>query len=238
MQSLKFGGAMGGAWKIAVTLLAAVCAALALSACGGGSDTSTTPAEVGTSGISEHGNGANGGGETSQPHRREGKPSNNGESNQEEPEEEESSGGDERSAGFRTPGGDNSIQEYGGEGDAGERAKATKTITLFFKSSKKEDWSTVCGLLSSKNLSALKQFSEKMKQLDGKGCPEVLALVMTKTPGRPPEEIKGGVVSLRVKGNISFALYHGINGKNYAFPLQLENGEWKLTGLAPTPLSF
>lgn len=228
---------MGGAWKIAVTLLAAVCAALAISACGGGSDTSTTPAEVGTSGISEHGNGQTSG-ETSKPHRSEGKSSKNGGGSQEEPEEEESSGGDERSSSFRTPGGDNSIQEYGGEGDAGERAKATKTITLFFKSSEKEDWSAVCGLLSSKNLSALKQFSEKMKQLDGKGCPEVLALVMTKTQGRPPETIKGGVISLRVKGNISFALYHGINGKNYAFPLQLENGEWKLTGLAPTPLSF
>src|SRR4051794_23994770 len=62
----KIGGAMGGAWKIAVTLLPAVCAALALSACGGGSDTTaSTPAEIGTSGVSEHGNGANyGGGES------------------------------------------------------------------------------------------------------------------------------------------------------------------------------
>jgi hypothetical protein len=229
---------MGGARKIAVTLLAAVCAALALSACGGGDDTTTAPAvELGTSGNSEGGNGE-GGSESKSGGGGEGKPSNNGGGNQEEPEEEESSGGDERSASFRTPGGDNSIQNYGGEGDAGERAKATKTITLFFKSSENEEWATVCGLLSSKNLSALKQFSEKMKTLNGKGCPEVLALVMTKAPGKPPEEIKGGVVSLRVKGNISFALYHGIDGKNYAFPLQLEDAEWKLTGLAPTPLSF
>lgn len=231
---------MGGAWKIAVTMLAAACAALALSACGGGSDTTeSTPAETVTGAGTGQGNGGNGGGESKNAPGGEGKPSHNGGGNQEEPEEEESSGGgDERSAVFRTPGGDNSIQEYGGEGDGGERAKATKTITLFFKSSENEDWTTVCGLLSSKNISALKQFSEKMKSLNGKGCPEVLALVMTKTQGRPPEEIKGPVISLRVKGNVSFALYHGINGKNYAFPLQLENGEWKLTGLAPTPLSF
>lgn len=230
---------MGGAWKIAVTMLAAACAALALSACGGGSDTTgSTPAEVGTSATTGQGNGGNNGGESKNAHGGEGKPSNQGGS-QEEPAEEESSGGsDERSAGFRTPGGDNSIQEYGGEGDGGERAKATKTITVFYKANEKEDWATVCGLLSSKNIAALKQFSEKMKDLNGKGCPEVLSLVMTKTQGKPPEEIKGGVISLRVKGNVAFALYHGINGKNYAFPLQLEDGEWKLTGLAPTPLSF
>ncbi len=230
---------MGGAWKIAVTLLAAVCAALALSACGGGSDTTaSSPVEVGTSGISEQGNGEASGGESKTPGGGEGKPSHEGGGNQEEPEEEEPSGGDERSSSFRTPGGDNSIQNYGGEGDSGERAAATKTITVFYKANESEEWATVCGLLSAKNLSALKQFSEKMKTLNGKGCPEVLALVMTKTQGKPPEAIKGGVISLRVKGNISFALYHGINGKNYAFPLQLEHGEWKLTGLAPTPLSF
>jgi hypothetical protein len=229
---------MGGAWKIAVTLLAAVCAALALAACGGGDDTTTSPAvEIGTSGISEHGNGEGGGGSKTGG-GGEGTPSQNGGGEEEEPEEEEPSGGGERSDSFRTPGGDNSIQSYGGEGDAGERAKATKTITVFFKASESEEWATVCGLLSSKNLAALKQFSEKLKQLDGKGCPEVLALVMTKTQGKPPEEIKGGVISLRVKGGLSFALYHGINGKNYAFPLKLEDGEWKLTGLAPTPLSF
>ena len=231
---------MGGAWKIAVTLLAAVCAALALSACGGGSDTtSSTPAEIGTSGVSENGNGANyGGGESKNAGGGESKPSPEGGGNQEEPEEEESSGGDERSSSFRTPGGDNSIQSYGDEGDAGERAKATKTITVFYKANENEEWATVCGLLSAKNLSALKQFSEKMKTMNGKGCPEVLALVMTKTQGKAPETIKGGVISLRVKGNTSFALYHGIDGKSYAFPLQLQNGEWKLTGLAPTPLSF
>lgn len=229
---------MGGARKIAVSLIAAVCVAILLSACGGGDDSSTetsaatqpttTPENGGGSQAQPKGGGKGGGDEGSK-----GGGSKQGGGKKEEPD---TSG--ERSSSFRTPGGDNSIQEFGEEAGASERAAATKTITTFYKASGNQEWAVICGLISSKNKAQLQLFSEKVPKLKGKGCTEVLALVTPKNQPRPAETIKGGVISLRVEDDISFALYHGVDGKNYAFPLKEEEGEWKLTGLAPTPLSF
>jgi hypothetical protein len=41
---------------------------------------------------------------------------------------------------------------------------------------------------------------------------------------------------MRTENEIAFALYIGIDGKNYAFPMTQEGGKWKLTALAPTPM--
>ena len=147
------------------------------------------------------------------------------------------SGGEERSSSFRTPGGDNSIQEFGEESDAEERAEVTKTIVTLYSASAAKEWSKVCGVLSAKNLKSLKLFAKHIPNVQSSDCPGVLKVVYSNV-ANPPEEIKGGVVSLRIEGDTGFALYHGTDGKNYAFPLTRENGEWKLTSLGPTPLSF
>jgi hypothetical protein len=225
---------MGGVRKIAVMLLAAAGAAN-LAACGGGSDSSTSTTGT-TQPATESGgtSGSQGGGSSA---KGAAKPS--GGSTKEEGGSGGGSGSSgERSSSFRTPGGDNSIQEYGAEAAAEERAKATKAISGFYAASANEEWAKVCAVLSAKNLAALKVFSEKAQKVKGKGCTGVLALVTPKTAATPPEKIKGPVVSLRREGSLGFALYHGIDGKKYAFPLRLEKGEWKLTALAPTPLSF
>jgi hypothetical protein len=226
---------MGGARKIGVLLLAGACAA-ALAACGGGGDSSTSGTRAGTESTPAQGGSGGGGAKESQ--QGSGKTGGNPSEENAGSGRESGSSGEERSSSFRTPGGDNSIQEFGAEEAAEERAKATQTISGFYTASANEEWAKVCGLLSAKNLAALKVFSEKLPKAKGKGCTGVLAIVTPKTAAKPPETIKGPVVSLRTEGTIGFALYHGIDGKNYAYPLKLEKGEWKLTALAPTPLSF
>jgi hypothetical protein len=226
---------MGGARKFSVLLLALACAA-ALSACGGGSSTATTaggtaqattaPAETtegGGSKGSSNGGGSGGGGSSEQ-----------GSSGA------ESASSHERSSSFRTPGGDNSIQEFGGEGGAEERAKATKTITIFFSATKNNEWAKVCGVLATKTLAQMEQFAEKIPKVKSRTCAGVIEVINSSAaPSEArPETIKGPVISLRREGNQGFALYHGIDGKNYAFPLVLEKGEWKMTSLGATPLSF
>jgi hypothetical protein len=226
---------MGGVRKTAALLLAAACAAI-LAACGGGSDSSTSTTTTAQP-AAESGTAGGQGESSSKPSQGGGaKPGGSSQENGGSGGGSGSSG--ERSSSFRTPGGDNSIQEYGGEAAAEERAKATKTISGFYAASANQEWAKVCAVLSAKNLAALKVFSEKASKVKGKGCPGVLALVTPKTSTSAPDKIKGPVISLRTKGSLGFALYHGIDGKNYAFPLMLEKGEWKLTALAPTPLSF
>jgi hypothetical protein len=227
---------MGGARKIAATLLAAMLCTAALGACGGGdSSTATTNGGAAQQTTETGGSGGQGGGSKESQGGGGGEGSSKGGSGS---GGGSGSSGDERSSSFRTPGGDNSIQEYGDEADAAERAKATKTITTFYSATAAEDWPTVCGVLSAKNVKTMKLFAKRIPNVKSNDCPGVLAVVNSSASANPPERIKGAVVSLRIEGDVAFALYHGADGKNYAFPLTLEEGEWKLTSLAPTPLSF
>ena len=145
----------------------------------------------------------------------------------------------ERSAGFRSPGGDNSIQEYGEEEDAEERAEAMKPIVALYRALESGDWTTVCSTyLSRPNLEQIEMLAEKSPQIKGAGCAEILGNLNQTTGMRGPDTPDGEIVSFRTEGDTGFALWWGIDGKGYAMPLKSEEGGWKLTALAPTPLHF
>jgi hypothetical protein len=143
----------------------------------------------------------------------------------------------QRSDVFVVPGGDNSIQEFGEEQGEDERVAAMLPITALYKAQFTGDWSEICDTyLSANNVQQLKLLGEKSPQLKGKGCAEVLSGLTQATGIKTPDTPDGGVVSFRVEGDTGFAIYWGIDGKGYAFALKSENGGWKLTSLAPTPL--
>jgi len=144
-----------------------------------------------------------------------------------------------RSDGFRVPGGDNSIQEYGTEQDAGERAAAMQPIAALYRALYSGDWNEVCNTyLSANNVKQIELLAEKSPKLKGKTCADVLS-GLNQSPGvKGPDTPDGGVVSFRTEGDTGFAIYWGIDGKGYAFALKSEGGSWKLTALAPTPLQI
>jgi hypothetical protein len=144
-----------------------------------------------------------------------------------------------RSDGFRVPGGDNSIQEYGEEQGAEERAKAMKPIIALYRALESGDWSAVCAQhLSAPNLKQIAVLAEKSPEIKGKSCAEVLG-GLNQLPGkRGPDTPDGEIVAFRVEGDTGFALWWGIDGNGYAMALKSEDGAWKLTALAPTPLNF
>jgi hypothetical protein len=75
--------------------------------------------------------------------------------------------------------------------------------------------------------------------MKGKGCAGVLNGLNQGHPSEtPPDTPDGGIVSFRTEGDTGFAIYWGIDGKGYAFALKSEGGGWKLTSLAPTPLTL
>jgi hypothetical protein len=233
---------MGGRWRIAALLLALACAA-GLTACGGGSSTTGTTATTEATGSEAVAPPAEGGNKGKRAHRRSGSESNSGGSESPSSENGGSEEGqvspNDRSAQFRTKGGDNSIQNFGEEEGSAERAKATKLLTGLFAALKTKEYAKACAVLSQKAVEQLEQFSEHSPQLKGKSCGAVLGLVFSSSPGQGgrPEAIKGGVIALRRKGGEAFALYHGVDGKPYAYPLVVENGQWKVIGMAPTPLN-
>jgi hypothetical protein len=142
-----------------------------------------------------------------------------------------------RADGFRVPGGDNSIQEYGEEQGSDERAAAMAPIAALYRALFSGDWNEVCDTyLSANNVKQIELLAQKSQQLKGKSCAEVLS-GLNQTPGtKGPDTPDGGIVSFRTEGDTGFAIYWGIDGKGYAFALKSEGGSWKLTSLAPTPL--
>jgi hypothetical protein len=145
----------------------------------------------------------------------------------------------QRSDGFRVPGGDNSIQEYGEEQGSEERAAAMLPIAALYRALYSGDWGEVCDrYLSSNNVKQIELLAQKSSQLKGRGCAEVLAGLNQAVGQKGPDTPDGGIVSFRTEGDTGFAIYWGIDGKGYAFALKSEGGSWKLTSLAPTPLQI
>jgi hypothetical protein len=145
----------------------------------------------------------------------------------------------QRSETFVVPGGDNSIQEYGTEQGSEERIAAMQPIAALYRAFATSDWTEVCNTyLSAGNVEQITQLAEKSPTLKGKSCAAILNGL---NQGRPseitPDTPDGGIVSFRTEGGTGFAIYWGIDGKGYAFALKSEGGAWKLTSLAPTPLT-
>jgi hypothetical protein len=234
---------MGGAWKLWITLAAAVCA-LALAACGGGGDGST--AETSSSGGAEGttaqapGESASGGGAGEKGAGEStggGGASSGGGSGGSESVTGPGPKKGERSYAFRTPGGDNSIQEYGDEGGSSDRSEAESSINALYAAISSGNWAAICEkYLSKKNIEQIELIAEKSPQVKGQSCAEVLGGLNQVSGGESPDKPKGGIASLRIEGDTAFAIYRGTDGKGYALPLIREGGQWKLTALGPTPL--
>jgi hypothetical protein len=139
------------------------------------------------------------------------------------------------SAGFRTPGGDNSIQNFGDEADAAEVEAANAVLSAYLQVRAKDDWATECTYLAKTTVAPLERLASSSTQLKGKGCAAILAALSSTTPASIRQNtLSGGIASLRVQGNRAFALYHGAKGVDYFVPMVKEDGEWKVGALAPS----
>jgi len=141
------------------------------------------------------------------------------------------------SASFRTPGGDNSIQDFGEEADDAEREAASVVVLGFMRARAKGNWAGVCTYLAATTLKPLEELTARSPQFKGKSCGELLETVTGNLPASArASNISGGIDSLRVEGERGFALYHGTDGKDYFLPLVKEDGEWKVGATAPSEI--
>ena len=228
---------MRGVSKTLLALAVVAMFALGLSACGGGDSgdstattasesTATTPAQDGgSSGQGQsQGKGDDQGG--SQDHSQQGSDDSSGSG---DPAAEEGS------APFRTPGGDNSIQNFGEEPDETEFEAAERVATEFLEARAKSNWAGMCATLAAQAVEPLEQLAAKSPQLKGKGCAALLASVLSSTPASSrANTLTDGIASFRVQGDRGFALYHGPDGVDYFLVMFEEDGEWKVGSLAPS----
>jgi hypothetical protein len=144
----------------------------------------------------------------------------------------------EASAAFRTPGGDNSIQNYGEEADGEELEAATVVLADFMTARANDDWAAACTYLAEAATKPLEELAARSSKLKGEGCPGILAALVEGAPASARDNtLTDGIASLRVEGDRGFALYHGPKGVDYFVPMTKEDGEWKVGTLAPTEFS-
>jgi hypothetical protein len=199
---------MRGVSKPLLTLAMLLLLALSLGACGGGdSDNSTAAA---TSGGATATSPEQGSGSASAPTG-------------------------EGSAAFRTPGGDNSIQNFGEEPDAEEIEAANAALASYLQARSKDDWGGMCAHLAKAALLPLEDLAARAPQFKAKGCAGLLeALLSTSQSLSRTNTLVDGIASFRVEDDRGFALYHGPKGVDYFMQMVKEDGEWKVGSLAPS----
>jgi hypothetical protein len=223
-----------------------------LVACGGSdsdssSSTQATTADGSTAGSTASGNGGsrdssqaqgNGGEEAG---KSDGDQSQSGQSNgggsgsqNVETPLEVSGGGSEQ---FRTKGGDNSVQEYGDEGDESELQEVAEIVHSFYLARAEERWDTACSYLSKGNTEQLEQLAAQSPQLKDGGCGPILKAFTRPLPAAVQREITTiDAGSFRHEGEQGFLIYSGAGQTVYAMPLREEGGSWKVTALSASEL--
>jgi len=231
--------------------LAAALLALCLAACGGGGDSTATSVPTATSGSTPTettqdgaaGSGSQAGSKDSEGSKGEGSQAEDGSgsggagkgaSAANTAPLQVSGGG---SAQFRTKGGDNSIQEFGEEGEESELQEAAETVHDFYVARVAGEWARACSYLSAKETEQLEQLGTQSPQFEGKGCAPILNAFTRPLSAALQREITTvDAGSLRREGEQAFLIYFGPDKTVYSMPMIQEGGAWKVTALSASAL--
>lgn len=147
---------------------------------------------------------------------------------------EVSGGGSEQ---FRAKGGDNSIQEYGEEGDESELQEVAEIVHGFYVARAEEKWGTACSYLAKSNVEELEQLGAQSPQFKGGGCEPILEAFTRPLPPAVQREITSvDAGSFRRDGEQGFLIYYGPGKTVYAMPMKDEGGSWKVAALSGSAL--
>ncbi len=136
-------------------------------------------------------------------------------------------------ASFRTPGGDNSIPDFGGEASSSERHRAVTVLAAFLRARADGQWSEVCTYLTG---TIRRQMERLGKSAGGKlaGCASTVASLSGAGPvALRADPLTNGVAAVRIKGKTAFVLFRGPHASKYVMPMQNEDSSWKVTQDAP-----
>lgn len=226
-------------------LAAAALAATLLAACGGGGgSTSTTGSTTaGTTSTQKEGgttataggagkNAGSGGDKRQSSDSAEAK-----EASEFVPKHHSDSGGGSKQ--FRVKGGDNSVQEFGGEADTSELDKAATALHNFLDARAAGDWGAACSYMSKSVVESFEKLAAQSKQPQNTSCAEILGKLINPAAKQEllAEAAKADVGSLRIEGERAFIIYTGTDKTILAMPMANEGGTWKVASLAGTPLN-
>jgi hypothetical protein len=138
---------------------------------------------------------------------------------------------------FRTKGGDNSIQEFGGESGESELREAAEVVHGFYVARAAGEWDKACSYLAKSNIEQLEKLADQAAKSKGADCATILKAFTQPLPASVEREVTTvDAGSLRREGEQGFLIYYGAGNVKYAMPLKEEGGAWKVTALSGTTL--
>lgn len=146
------------------------------------------------------------------------------------PESHEDSGGGSEQ--FQTPGGDNSVQEFGEEASGAEFDVAAAALHGFFDARAQGAWGAACANLASGLVESL-----ELGKVRGASCANSLKQITSpEATALRKEAAAVDVGAVRTDDSRGYVLYR-VDGVAYAIPIAVEGEELKLAALAGYPLS-
>jgi hypothetical protein len=140
---------------------------------------------------------------------------------------------------FIVPGGDNSIQTYGREASAPQRARAGAVLKRYLTAYAAGDWPGACAQMSVQLKGSLQRLARSTGKTSASGCAPALRAFSAAAPAaaRRVGLPISAVAALRVEGEQGFALYHSAHGSGYFAPMLREAGRWRVASLGPTEIA-
>ncbi len=132
----------------------------------------------------------------------------------------------------RYPHGDDSIQTFGNEAGVAEKQAVTATVKRYYAAVAAGDGASACALLSPGLSKSIIQSLGHSAVLRGKGCAGILALLFkhgSAQSGASLADIE--VTGVRIKGDRGFALLHSKTMPSGEISVDRENGAWKVGAL-------
>lgn len=147
---------------------------------------------------------------------------------------------------FKTKGGDNSIQEFGGEAGGSELSQAAAALHGYLDARAAGNWKQACANMAGGVAKSLQQFAGAAPGMPGKngknapkriGCPQLIAAMSAGMPAYVKHDLaKADVGALRIEGDRAFLLFRGAHRTNYFMPMAREGGRWKVAAIAASAL--
>lgn len=137
---------------------------------------------------------------------------------------------------FLKKGSKNKIATFGEEADSDEREAASEVLEENLEAREAGEWAKQCSSLSA---GRLKQIEKNSLLGPEANCAEDIksfAEPLPESKEARENTLEGSIDALRVKGDKAYALYHGKDGKDYAMPMRMEDGEWKVGSLTTTEI--
>lgn len=128
----------------------------------------------------------------------------------------------------------NRYVKFGSEASAALRNAASSVLSENLKAREEANFAVQCATL---NAAAVKKVVEpKKKQVTTrpKTCTKALAEIAQPLPDTEIvrfDTLGGPIAALRIEGKKAYALYHGTDHKDYAMPMEREDGQWKVGAL-------